>query len=99
MLNPFVDLFSTIIQLYNYVLITWVILSLLINFEVVNRFNPLVQRVNDILNRLVEPVLRPIRRLTDRFLPNLGGVDLSPIVLFLLLQFIQNALYSWFYTV
>lgn len=99
MLNPFVDLFSTIIQLYNYVLITWVILSLLINFEVVNRFNPLVRKVQDILHKLVEPLLRPIRRLTDRFLPNLGGLDLSPIVLFLLLQFIQNALYSWFYTV
>ncbi len=99
MLNPFVELFSTIIQLYNYVLIAWVILSLLINFEIVNRFNPLVRKVEDILKKLVEPALKPIRKLTDRLLPNLGGIDLSPIVLFLLLQFIQNALYSWFYII
>lgn len=99
MLNPFIELFSTIITLYNYVVMGWVALSLLINFEIVNRFNPIVRKIQYTLDRLVEPALRPIRKLMDRILPNLGGIDLSPIVLFLLLRFAQNALYSWFYNI
>lgn len=99
MLNPFIDLIGNIISLINLALIVWIIIGLLMHFDVVNRHSPLVQRVYFTLNRLLEPMLKPIRRLIGKYLPDMGGLDLSPIVLVLLLHFISNALYSWFYTI
>lgn len=99
MFNPFIDLMSNIIFLINLALIIWVVLGLLIHFDIVNRYNPLVTRVYSTLGRLLEPMLGRIRRFTSKFLPDLGGIDLSPIILILLLHFIDNALYSWFYRI
>lgn len=99
MFNPFVDLISNIIFLINLSLMVWVVLGLLIHFDIVNRYNPLVTRVYSTLGRLIEPMLSRIRRVTGRFLPDLGGIDLSPIVLLLLLHFIDSALHSWFYRI
>ncbi|MBT6116785.1 MAG: YggT family protein [Rhodospirillaceae bacterium] len=84
--NPIVWLLLTILQLYSYIVLAYVIMSWLIAFNVINTHNRFVYLVNDFLNRATEPVLRPIRR----FLPNLGGIDLSPIVLFLLIMFLQR---------
>ncbi len=97
MLNPFIILLSNIISLYNWVLIIWVIMSLLVSFNVINRFQPVIAKIFYILNRLTEPALRPIRRVLDKFLPDLGGIDISPVILILLLQFLNNALYTYFY--
>ena len=94
MLNPFIDLISNIIALINLALIIWIVLGLLIHFDIVNRASPIVNRVYTALGRLLEPMLTRIRRLTDKYLPDMGGIDLSPIVLILLLHFINNALYS-----
>jgi YggT family protein len=63
-------------------------MSWLIAFNVVNTRNRFVYTVADIAYKLTEPALRPIRRI----LPNLGGIDLSPLVLILLLGFIQRLL-------
>jgi YggT family protein len=95
MLNPFIELFSWIIQLYNYVLIAWLILSWLISFNIVNRYQPVVQRLNFALFRLTDPLLRPIRK----YMPDLGGIDISPIVLMLLLNFLNRALFTYFYRI
>lgn len=81
-------LVSTIIQLYIYVLIASAILSWLIAFNVVNMRNQFVAMVAETLWRLTEPLLAPIRRI----LPSFGGLDVSPVVLILLLIFIQNLL-------
>ena len=99
MLNPFIDLISNIISLINLALMVWIVLGLLIHFDIVNRYNPLVLRLSTTLTRIFEPVLRPIRIRIARYLPDMGGVDLSPIILVLLLHFVNNALYSWFYTI
>lgn len=99
MLNPFINLISSVISLINLALMIWVVLGLLIHFEIVNRFSPIVGQVNNFLTRLLEPMLRPIRRATAKFLPDLGGVDISPIILILLLHFIDNAMYSWFFRI
>jgi len=76
----------SILQILNMVLdVAWflvlaqVILSWLINFQVLNLRQPLVAQIWDGLNRLFEPVYRPIRRV----LPEMGGIDLSPLVLLL----------------
>ena len=74
------------LDLYVWVLIISAVLSWLIAFNVINTHNRFVYTVNDFLYRITEPALRPIRR----FVPNLGGVDISPIVLILLLWFIQR---------
>ena len=85
-MNALLWLFNTIIQLYIYVLIASAVLSWLVAFNVVNVRNPIVSQIGEFLYRVTEPVLRPIRNL----LPNLGGVDISPIILILLLLFAQK---------
>ncbi|MCJ2054102.1 YggT family protein [Methylobacterium sp. J-070] len=79
-------LINTVIQLFIYVLIASAVLSWLVAFNVVNVRNPVVAQIGEVLYRLTEPALRPIRNL----LPNLGGVDISPIILILLLLFVQR---------
>lgn len=76
------------IDLYMWILIASVIVSWLLAFNVVNRHNRAVYVIADVLSRLTEPVLRPIRR----FLPDLGSIDLSPLVLILILIFAQQLL-------
>ena len=93
MLNPFIDLIANIIQLYFWCVIAWCIIETLINFKVINAFQPAVQKIRYALNRLVTPALRPIRK----YLPDLGGIDLSPILVLLLLNFVQAALYRYLY--
>jgi YggT family protein len=82
------NLLVTLISIYIWVLIIGVVLSWLIAFNVVNTHNRFVYMVVDTINRLTEPLLRPIRN----FLPNLGGIDISPVILILLLVFVQNLL-------
>ena len=88
----FLTLLTQIIQLYIWIIIISAILSWLIAFNVVNTQNRFVYSVVDILHRLTDPVLMPIRRI----LPNMGGIDISPVVLILLLIFAQNLLWELF---
>ncbi|QNT71172.1 YggT family protein [Defluviicoccus vanus] len=87
-LGPLFWLINTVIDLYIWVLIIGAVLSWLVALNVVNTRNRFVYLVGDFINRVTEPVLRPIRR----FLPNLGGIDISPMVLILLLLFLQQVL-------
>ncbi len=77
-----------LIDLYIWVIIISAILSWLIAFNVVNTQNRFVLTVADTLWRLTEPLLRPIRKI----LPDLGGIDISPVLLILLLLTLQYAL-------
>ena len=86
--NPFVALISTILTLVWWAIFIWFVLSLLLQFNIVNRWNPLVNRVYTVLEGMIEPMLRPIRR----YIPTLGGIDWSPMILIILLEFIKNAL-------
>jgi YggT family protein len=85
-MNPFLWLVDTIITLYIWILIGSAVLSWLVAFNVVNTRNPIVNSVGDFLYRVTEPALRPIRRI----LPSLGGIDLSPVVLILILFFLRD---------
>ncbi|HWA42923.1 MAG TPA: YggT family protein [Hypericibacter adhaerens] len=84
-------LISLVITLYIWVLIASAIMSWLVAFNVLNTRNRFVYQVGDMLYRLTEPALRPIRRV----LPNLGGIDLSPVVLILLLVFLRSLLFEY----
>ena len=85
MVNPFIWLILTILDIYFWIILISVIMSWLIAFNVINGANPYVRQVNYALRRLTEPLLGPIRR----FLPDLGGIDISPIVLLIALQFVR----------
>ena len=93
-MNSLIRLVDTIIWLYIYVLLASAVLSWLVAFNVVNVRNPVVAQIGEVLYRLTEPLLRPIRNV----LPNLGGIDISPVILVLLLVFISNLLHEYFYT-
>ena len=79
-------LIDQVIGLYVWVLIIAAVFSMLTAFNVLDSRNRLVWTVGDFLWRVTEPVLRPIRRL----LPDLGGIDISPLVLILICFFIQS---------
>ena len=85
MLDPIIYVLIQIIGLYRYLLLAYVIVSWLIAFNVVNTRNQVVAAVADFLYKISEPVLGPIRRR----LPNFGGLDISPILVFFLLLLIE----------
>ena len=87
-MEPFVNLLYRILDVYYYILIINIILSWLIAFNVLNTYNRFVGMILYATQRLTNPLLNPIRR----FLPNLGGLDISPIVLILLIFFIKDSL-------
>jgi len=86
MMNPFLWLILTVIDLYIYVLIAAAVMSWLIAFNVVNSQNPTVRMIWDFLYRITEPVLAPIRSV----LPGLGGIDISPVILIIGLLFLKQ---------
>jgi YggT family protein len=89
---PLIGFFVLVIDLYIWVVIASAILSWLVAFNVVNTNNRVVLTIGDMLYRLTEPVLRPIRSI----LPNLGGIDISPVILILILLFIRDVvLIGW----
>jgi YggT family protein len=88
-------LIDKVIDIYTWIVIASAIMSWLVAFGVINVRNQFIRVVVDLLYRLTEPLLRPIRR----FLPNLGGVDISPIILLLGLYFIQSLLHEYVWPV
>ena len=84
-------LIDKVIDIYTWIVIAGAIMSWLVAFGVVNISNKFIRMVVDVLYRLTEPVLRPIRRI----LPNLGGVDISPVILLLGLFFIRSLLWEY----
>jgi YggT family protein len=79
-------LIDTVINLFIWALIISAVMSWLVAFGVLNMHNRVVYMIGDFFHRITEPALAPIRRI----LPNLGGVDISPLVLILLLVFARR---------
>jgi YggT family protein len=82
---PLIKLILTVLDLYKIIIIAGAILSWLIAFGVVNIRNDFVRSIWNLFVALTEPLLRPIRN----FLPNTGGIDISPIILLLAIMFVQ----------
>ena len=87
------NLFNNIIDFFIWAIILSALMSWLIGFNIVNINNKMVYIIADFLNRLTEPFLSPIKRI----LPNLGGIDLSPVVLILLLIFVKDLVNNNYY--
>ena len=82
-------LIDTVINIYTWAVIVHVVLSWLVAFRVVNTQNRFVYMVGDFLHRITEPALGRIRR----FVPNLGGIDITPLVLILGLVLVRNLVF------
>ncbi|TPI61171.1 YggT family protein [Mesorhizobium sp. B3-1-3] len=86
------------LDIYWWIIIASAIFSWLYAFNVVNSRNQFVGTIGNMLYRLTDPALRPIRR----FMPDLGGIDISPIILLLILffirQFLVTTVWSWVVT-
>lgn len=83
---PFFSLIDAILQIYTFVVFAMVIMSWLIGFNVINRHNQFVDMIWRTVVALTEPALGPIRRI----MPNLGGLDLSPVILLLSVFFLRE---------
>jgi YggT family protein len=92
-MRSILDIILLVLQIYIWLLIAAAVLSWLVAFNVVNTRNQVVHMVGDFLYRITEPLLRPIRNL----LPNLGGIDVSPVILILIILFLQNVIVRYIY--
>ena len=94
-MNSILILFNDIVRLYIWVLVINAAASWLVAFNVINTSNRFVYSVLEISHKLTDPPLKIIRS----FMPNLGSVDISPIVLILALVFLRNIINEIFYKV
>ena len=92
-MRAILDIFLFVLDMYVWLLIASAIISWLIAFNVVNTRNQFVAMVMDFLYRITEPVLRPIRNR----MPDLGGLDISPIILILIIMLIQRVIAYYIY--
>lgn len=92
-MRALLDVVLVVLQLYWWVVIAMIVVSWLIAFNIVNTRNEFVNQVWRILNALTEPVLGPIRRR----LPSFSGLDISPIILFLIIILIQQVIVHYIY--
>jgi YggT family protein len=92
-MRAILDVLLVVLNLYWWIIIASAVLSWLIAFNVVNTRNDVVRAVWDFINRITEPVLRPIRSV----LPNLGGIDVSPIIVLLIILLIQRIILYYVY--
>ena len=87
-LDPLIRIVIIALDIYIWMVIISAILSWLVHFGVLNTRNQVVSMIGEFLWKVTEPALRPIRR----FMPNLGGIDISPIILILVIYFAQMVL-------
>ena len=90
-MNSLLALIIQIISLYKFVLIVYIIATWLNNFNIINTSNRLVFSIMEALYKLSEPSLRIVRR----YIPSFGNIDISPIVVFILLEFLQRLLIEY----
>ena len=89
-MGPLLALIDTVLMIYMWLVIASAVMSWLVSFKVINTGNRVVYGVGNFLYQITEPALKPIRRVLRRFLPNLGGVDLSPLILILGIVLVRN---------
>ena len=94
MISALLSTLSLILSLVWWVFLVMIIMSWLISFNVINTRNQFVAGLWRALNQITDPILRPIRRV----LPNMGGLDLSPIVVFVIIFFLQQLIANYAYT-
>ncbi|VAW19113.1 Cell division integral membrane protein, YggT and half-length relatives [hydrothermal vent metagenome] len=92
-MRAILEIVMMLLDLYWWVLIIMIVLSWLISFNVINTRNQFVASVLQVVSALTEPALKPIRR----YVPSFGGLDLSPIILFIGIYFVQRVIVLYIY--
>ena len=92
-MRPFLEVIIILLNAYWWIVIIAVVLSWLIAFNVVNTRNQIVGMIADFFYRVTEPVFRPIRA----WMPNLGGIDFSPLIVLLLIYLIERIIVLYIY--
>ena len=92
-MRALLDVILLVLDLFQWVIIAVAVMSWLIAFDVLNIRQDFVRTIWNALNALTEPFLRPIRNI----LPNLGGLDISPIILLLIIYFLQRVIVYYLY--
>jgi YggT family protein len=90
MLNPIAALLIEILEVYKWIVLAAVIVSWLTAFNVINQYNNFVRTILRFLIAVTEPVFRVIRKV----IPPMGGFDLSPIIVFVIIWFLQYSI-TW----
>ena len=90
-MNSLLGLIIQIINLYKFILLIYIIATWLINFNIINTSNRFVYSVMEILYKLSEPSLRIVRK----YIPNFGSIDISPIIVYLALEFLQRLIIEY----
>ena len=90
-MNSLLGLIIQIINLYQFVLLIYIITTWLVSFNIINTSNRFVYSVMEVLYRLCEPSLRLVRQ----YLPSFGSIDISPVIVYLLLWFIKSLLIEY----
>ena len=93
-MRALLEIVLLVLNWYSYLIIATAILSWLVAFDVINFRNDLVRSIWRFLEAVTEPALRPIRRV----LPNLGGIDVSPVILLLIILFVQKLIVEYAYS-
>lgn len=91
--NPFIILLLNIIDLYKFCVILGIILYWLIKLNIINKHQNAIREIYYFLNKITDPIISLIRNI----IPTIGSIDISPIILFLILEFIKNFLLTYFY--
>ena len=89
-MDAIIWLVDTVFSIYVWILIAQVIMSWLVSFKIVDTRQPIVNAIGRFLWQVTEPVLGPIRRLLQRILGNLGGIDISPIIAIIAIEFLRR---------
>jgi YggT family protein len=90
--NPFVWLVLTLIEIYTWVVIAAVVMSWLVAFGVINVYNPVARSVVKFLDGVTDPVFRQVRKV----IPPIGGLDISPLIVLIGLQFLSYLIAYYF---
>ena len=92
-MKPLIEVILILLDIYWWIVIIAVIVSWLIAFNVINTRHHAVAMITDLLYRMTEPVFRPIRNM----MPNLGGLDLSPLIVLLIIYVLRRYLADYIY--
>ena len=92
-MNSFLNLISSIVDLYCFTLIAYVVVNWLVAFKIINPWQPFVRSLITGLSKLHDPILNWIRSVV----PSFGGLDISPVILLLAIQFARNLLFELFF--
>ena len=90
-MNSLLGLIIQIINLYQFLLLVYIIATWLVNFNIINTSNRFVYSIMEILYRLCEPSLNIVRR----YIPNFGNIDISPVIVYLGLWFLRNLIIEY----